>query len=211
MPTTLFQPSLSSTDDAHYPVSIRPLCVPPITHIASSCASPQATTFHVHFPMTTKLASAYTKLSAATGTARISPQWTPLIASLAYTAGQSSSLNYTRRPSTTNHRSSLIPMLHSRTPSMSSFMGTQNVYSPRDDPVDNVHRVLQSYYYEVGSPSLDLNLTSIATEPTFRRTFLYCRSMPLVTRHFKCLPRQYCTYPPALSNCSQVGFLTCCV
>ena len=61
-----------------------------------------------------------------------------------HAAGKSSSLNYTRRPSTTNHRS-LIPMLHSRTPSMSSFTGTQNVSSAEDDPVDSAHRVLQSY------------------------------------------------------------------
>ena len=52
-------------------------------------------------------------------------------------------------------------------------------------------------------PSSDLNLTSIATELTFRRTFLYCRSMPLVAHH--------CTCPPALSNYSQVGSLTCCI
>ena len=82
MPTTLFQPSLSNTDDTHYPVSIQSLCVLPIMYITSLCASPQATTFHAHFPMTTKLASAYTKLSAATGTTQISSQWTPLITSL---------------------------------------------------------------------------------------------------------------------------------
>ncbi|KIM65363.1 hypothetical protein SCLCIDRAFT_1212535 [Scleroderma citrinum Foug A] len=58
--------------------------------------------------------------------------------------GKSSSLNYTRRPSATNHRS-LIPMLHSRTPSMSSFTGTQNTSSTEDDLVDGAHRAPQSY------------------------------------------------------------------
>lgn len=45
-----------------------------------------------------------------------------------------SSLNYTRRPSTTNHHS-LIPLLHSRNPSSSSVAATQNSSSLEEDVV----------------------------------------------------------------------------
>ncbi|KAL4067712.1 hypothetical protein V8B97DRAFT_1941040 [Scleroderma yunnanense] len=61
-----------------------------------------------------------------------------------HSSGKSSSLNYTRRPSATNHRS-LIPTLHSRTPSMSSFTSIQNTSSAEDDLMESAHKAPQSY------------------------------------------------------------------
>ncbi|KAG6335209.1 hypothetical protein ID866_3880 [Astraeus odoratus] len=58
---------------------------------------------------------------------------------------KASSLKYTRRPSATNRRS-LIPLLHSRTPSMSSFTGTQNSTCAEDDVAVRVHNASQNYY-----------------------------------------------------------------
>ncbi|KAI6022747.1 hypothetical protein EDC04DRAFT_2935491 [Pisolithus marmoratus] len=54
-----------------------------------------------------------------------------------------SSLNYARRPSTTNHRS-LIPLLHSRNPSNSSVASIQNSSSVENDVVDYAHHAIWS-------------------------------------------------------------------